>query len=141
MENATTAGLTATPPTVQVKFDGEGRVTLPNAVRFNLYRHPDVPGTTVHDTCGHTMHDHGWIDPAQSFHVQHKDGIIICPPRVPFGEPTIPLKFDELTARAAEALEKAQSGRPDDAHALCAVAAGWSNLAEAIARATPNGRA
>lgn len=56
-----------------------GRVNLPNCVRLDLYRHPDVPGSAVHDACGRTMHDHGWIDPAQSFHVQHRDGLIVCP--------------------------------------------------------------
>jgi len=33
----------------------EGRV-----VRY--FRHPEVDGSKVHERCGHTWHDHGWID-------------------------------------------------------------------------------
>ncbi len=36
-------------------FQGEGHV-----VRY--YRHPQVAGTRVCLVCGHTMHEHGWID-------------------------------------------------------------------------------
>ena len=39
-------------------------------VRF--FRHPDVDGTTVHETCGREWHVHGWID-------QGPDGLIVCP--------------------------------------------------------------
>lgn len=36
------------------------------------YRHPMVDGATVHDVCGRTWHDHGWID-------QGGAGITVCP--------------------------------------------------------------
>lgn len=43
----------------------EGRV-----VRY--YRHPHIPGTQQCAKCGHTMHEHGWIDSAP-------DGHTVCP--------------------------------------------------------------
>lgn len=39
-------------------------------VRF--FRHPYVPGGSVHERCGRTWHDHGWIDSGG-------DGQIVCP--------------------------------------------------------------
>lgn len=39
-------------------------------VRF--FRHPYVAGNAVHDRCGRTWHDHGWIDSGG-------DGQIVCP--------------------------------------------------------------
>lgn len=39
-------------------------------VRF--YRHPYVPGDAVHEDCGRTWHDHGWID-------EGGDGVTVCP--------------------------------------------------------------
>lgn len=39
-------------------------------VRF--YRHPDVPGERECAHCGHTMHEHGWIDTLEGGHV-------VCP--------------------------------------------------------------
>lgn len=32
------------------------------------YRHPDVSGISLCDKCGHTMHDHGWIDTLEGGH-------------------------------------------------------------------------
>lgn len=43
----------------------EGRV-----VRY--FRHPDIPGETICNDCGQTMHDHGWIDAGV-------DGLTVCP--------------------------------------------------------------
>jgi hypothetical protein len=39
-------------------------------VRF--FRHPDYPGDQVHDRCGRTWHDHGWIDTLEGGHT-------VCP--------------------------------------------------------------
>lgn len=41
-----------------------------DVVRY--FRHPDVPGDTVCDACGSTMHEHGWLDSGDS-------GQIVCP--------------------------------------------------------------
>ena len=35
------------------------------------YRHPDFPSLVIHH-CGHTMHDHGWVDTSEGGH-------IVCP--------------------------------------------------------------
>jgi len=44
-------------------------------VRF--FRHPDVPGEGVHDECGRTWHDHGWIEtPPGGYDVCPGDWII-----------------------------------------------------------------
>lgn len=45
--------------------DWEGQVV-------RRYRHPDVPDAAVCKHCGHTMHDHGWIDAP-------KGGHTVCP--------------------------------------------------------------
>ncbi len=45
--------------------EGEDKV-----VRY--YRHPDNYGARACDRCGHTMHQHGWID-------SPGDGHIVCP--------------------------------------------------------------
>jgi len=42
-------------------FLGEGKV-----VRY--YRHPDVSGGAICETCGCVMHDHGWIDTLEGGH-------------------------------------------------------------------------
>lgn len=45
-------------------FLGEGKI-----VRY--YRHPEIPGTSPcisTMSCGHTMHDHGWIDTPEGGH-------------------------------------------------------------------------
>lgn len=39
-------------------------------VRF--FRHPDYPGQDLHDRCGHTWHDHGWIETLEGGHT-------VCP--------------------------------------------------------------
>lgn len=49
-----------------------GTYTKIEGVVVQFYRHPHVPGEQVHETCGRTMHDHGWID-------QGDDGITVCP--------------------------------------------------------------
>ena len=36
------------------------------------FRRPDVEGADICPTCGHTMHDHGWIDTLEGGH-------IVCP--------------------------------------------------------------
>ena len=36
------------------------------------FRHPDVKGTSICSKCGHTMHEHGWIDTLE-------DGHNVCP--------------------------------------------------------------
>ena len=36
------------------------------------FRHPDVPGITICEFCGLTMHEHGWIDTIQGGHT-------VCP--------------------------------------------------------------
>ena len=41
------------------KWEGE-------VVRY--YRHPDVDGHDVHDTCGYEWHRHGWIDTLEGGH-------------------------------------------------------------------------
>ena len=43
------------------EFLGEGKI-----VRY--YRHPDVPGDRPCHLCGHTMHNHGWIDTLEHGH-------------------------------------------------------------------------
>ena len=47
------------------QYPGEGKV-----VRY--FRHPDVPGASVCQHCGKTMHVHGWIDTLEGGH-------IVCP--------------------------------------------------------------
>jgi len=47
------------------EFKSEGKV-----VRY--YRHPYVRGDQVCGYCGHTMHDHGWIDTLEGGHT-------VCP--------------------------------------------------------------
>ena len=34
----------------------------PSCSVMGFFRHPDYPGTEVHQSCGYTWHDHGWID-------------------------------------------------------------------------------
>lgn len=41
-----------------------------SVVRY--FRHPDIPGTQACSKCGHTMHNHGWIDTLE-------DGHNVCP--------------------------------------------------------------
>lgn len=36
------------------------------------FRHPDYDGATVHDVCGKTWHEHGWIDTGSYGHT-------VCP--------------------------------------------------------------
>jgi hypothetical protein len=45
--------------------DYEGKVV-------RRFRHPDIPGETVCEKCGRTMHVHGWIDSGG-------DGQTVCP--------------------------------------------------------------
>lgn len=53
-------------PAAYCKEQGwEGQV-----VRY--FRHPEIPGTQVCSKCGHTMHEHGWIDTLE-------DGHNVCP--------------------------------------------------------------
>lgn len=40
----------------------EGKV-----VRY--FRHPNVPGDSPCNKCGHTMHEHGWIDTLEGDHI------------------------------------------------------------------------
>jgi hypothetical protein len=35
---------------------------LPWCSVMGFFRHPGYPGTEVHQSCGYTWHDHGWID-------------------------------------------------------------------------------
>jgi hypothetical protein len=52
---------------------GRGGLTEGHVVRY--YRHPDVPDTSRCISlvpCGHTMHEHGWIDTLEGGHT-------VCP--------------------------------------------------------------
>lgn len=40
--------------------DGNPRGWEGKVVRY--FRNPDYPGRSIHDRCGRTWHDHGWID-------------------------------------------------------------------------------
>lgn len=47
------------------------------------FRHPWIKGTYVHEDCGRTFHDHGWID-----HGDH--GYTVCPWDWPDPQPIDP---------------------------------------------------
>lgn len=52
-------------------IDGTTYQRIEGAV-VQFYRHPQVPGTQECAHCGHTMHEHGWIDTLEGGH-------IVCP--------------------------------------------------------------
>jgi hypothetical protein len=54
---------------------GQVERQIARAVVMGYFRHPEVHGTSTHETCGFTWHDHGWIDS----HDVGGDGITVCP--------------------------------------------------------------
>lgn len=50
--------------------DGEPFLGEGNVVRY--YRHPNVPGEKMCESCGHTYHGHGFIDDSQY-------SVAVCP--------------------------------------------------------------
>lgn len=55
-------------------FEDTGKIpTEPREGKVVRYfRHPGVDDNSICGTCGHTMHDHGWID-------NGTDGSTVCP--------------------------------------------------------------
>lgn len=69
--------------------DREGRV-----VRFFRRPDPEYAGTVVHDHCGWTWHDHGWIDgPGDGYPVCPGDWIVTDAEGKRY--PCIPVEFDK----------------------------------------------
>jgi len=48
----------------------QGPLSEGKVVRY--YRHPNVPGSLICEKCEKQMHDHGWIDTLEDWH-------IVCP--------------------------------------------------------------
>lgn len=64
-------------------YPGEGEV-----VRY--FRHPGVAGDAICRDCGRTMHDHGWIDSANTL---NPSGCTVCPGDWVLTEMSDPTKY------------------------------------------------
>lgn len=64
-------------------YPGEGEV-----VRY--FRHPVVAGDAICRDCGRTMHDHGWIDSANTL---NPSGCTVCPGDWVLTEMSDPTKY------------------------------------------------
>ncbi|MGK5677593.1 hypothetical protein [Actinoplanes sp. URMC 104] len=51
---------------------GGGTYVRQEGAVVRYFRHPQFDGGQVHDGCGRTWHDHGWIDSGG-------DGLTVCP--------------------------------------------------------------
>jgi hypothetical protein len=91
-------------------FEGEGHV-----VRY--YRNPEDSGERMCERCGHSMHEHGWID-------QDSDGITVCP-----GNWVISLSDGAYAVYTSDVFERSYdvgTGKEDNSTSLLVLVEGGS---------------